>query len=185
VEAVEVLRGDRPGRLTDLTVEFAGAAQAALVDVSEEEGRLRAREAMSSGGALDSFRRMIEAQGGDARVVDDPTGVLPRAPVVTPIATDRSGFLASVDAEAIGRSAVALGAGRTRKGDSIDPAVGIVFRAKIGDRVEPEEQVGEVHARGEDMATAAVRSVNESLRVVDHPVEAPLLVYGVQATGGG
>jgi pyrimidine-nucleoside phosphorylase len=90
-----------------------------------------------------------------------------------------------VDAEAIGRSAVALGAGRTRKGDSIDPAVGIVFRAKIGDRVEPLEPVGEVHARGEDMAAGAVRSVNESLRVVDHPVEAPPLVYGVQSTGGG
>jgi pyrimidine-nucleoside phosphorylase len=185
VEAVEVLRGDRPGRLTDLTVEFAGAAQAALVDVSEEEGRRRAREALSAGGALDSFRRMIEAQGGDPRVVDDPTGVLPRAPVVTPIATRRSGFLASVDAEAMGRSAVALGAGRTRKGDRIDPAVGIVFRAKIGDRVEPEEPVGEVHARSEDLAAAAVRSVNESLGLVDRPVEAPPLVYGVQSTGGG
>jgi pyrimidine-nucleoside phosphorylase len=184
VEAVEVLRGARPGRLTDLTVEFAGAAQAALVEVSEEEGRRRAREALSSGGALDSFRRMVEAQGGDPRVVDDPAGVLPRAPVVVPISADRSGFLAAVDAEAIGRAAVALGAGRTRKGDPIDPAVGIVFRAKIGDRVEPGEPVGEVHARSEDMAAAAVHSVNESLRVVDHPVQAPPLVYGVQDTGG-
>jgi pyrimidine-nucleoside phosphorylase len=185
VEAVEVLRGDRPGRLTDLTLEFAAAALAGLGDLSEEEGRRQAGDALSSGRALDSFRLMVEAQGGDPRVVEDPAGVLPRAPVVTPIVVDRSGFLAALDAEAIGRTGVALGAGRVRKGDPVDPAVGIVFRAKIGDRVEPGEPLGEVHARSDDMATAAVRGVTASLGVVDHPVDPPPLVYGITGTEGG
>jgi pyrimidine-nucleoside phosphorylase len=185
VEAVEVLRGDRPGRLTDLTVEFAAAAQAVLADVLEEEGRRRAREALASGAALESFRRMVEAQGGDPRVVDDPAGILPRAPVVTALVAERSGSLAALDAEAIGRAAVALGAGRARKGEPIDAAVGIVFRAKIGDRLEADHPVCEVHARSEKLAAAVVRTVNDAMRVVDHPVEAPPLVHGFRDTGGG
>jgi thymidine phosphorylase len=171
--------------LTDLTVRFAGAARASLLGVEEEEGRAEAEEALASGAAADVFRRMVAAQGGDPRVVDDPAAVLPRAPVVVPIPSERSGTLEAVDAEAIGRAAVALGAGRARKGDPIDPAVGIVFRAKIGDRVEAEEPIGEVHARSEKLAGAVVRTVNGAIRVVDHPVDAPELVYGTLDTGGG
>jgi pyrimidine-nucleoside phosphorylase len=184
-EAVEVLRGERADRLTDLTVEFAAAAQAALAGVSEDEGRRRARDALASGKAADSFRKMVEAQGGDPRVVDEPGDVLPRAPVVTPLVVDRTGYLSGVDAEAIGRAAVALGAGRARKGDPVDPAVGSVFRAEIGDRLEAEASIGEVHARSEKLATAVVRTVNEALAVVDQPVTPPPLVYGTRSTEDG
>jgi pyrimidine-nucleoside phosphorylase len=185
VEAVEVLRGERPGRLTDLTVEFAAAAQARLLDVPEEEGRERARKALSSGAAVESFRRMIDAQGGDPRVVDEPRDVLPVAPVVVPVAADLTGYLAAVDAEAIGRAAMSLGAGRARKGDSIDPAVGFVFRAKLGDRLEMGEAIGEVHARDEERAAEVARELDRSLAVVDHPVDPPPLVYSVLDTEGG
>jgi pyrimidine-nucleoside phosphorylase len=184
-EAVEVLKSRRPGRMTDLAVEFAAAAQVALQGSDEGEARDRASQALSSGSAADAFRAMVEAQGGDPRVVDDPKEVLPRAPVVTPLLADRSGFLEAVDAEAIGRAAVALGAGRARKGEPIDPAVGILFRPKIGDRVEAEEPIGEVHARSEKLAAAVVDAVTGALRIVDHPVEAPPLIYQIWATGGG
>jgi pyrimidine-nucleoside phosphorylase len=185
VEAVEVLRGERPGRMTDLAVDFGAAAQVALLGAAEGEARDRAGEALTSGSGADSFRKMVEAQGGDPRVVDDPGEVLPRAPVVTPIPAERSGYLEAVEAEAIGRAAVALGAGRARKGDPVDPAVGIVFRPKIGDPVEAEQPIGEVHARSEKLAAAVVRTVNEALRIVDHPVPAPPLVHSVVGTGGG
>lgn len=177
IEAVEVLRGERTGRLTDLVVEFAAAAQAALLDMGEEEARKRARSALTSGGAAEAFRWMVEAQGGDPRVVDDPAGVLPKAPVATPITAERTGHLAAMDAEAVGRAGVALGAGRTRKDDPVDPAVGIVLRVKIGDRVQAGEPVGEVHARDDDAAARAAHAVNEVLEVVDHAVEPPPLVY--------
>ena len=86
---------------------------------------------------------MVEAQGGDPRVVEDPWSVLPRAPVVpTDRAPARRGWLAEVDAEAIGRAATALGAGRAKKGDPIDPAVGIEFLPKIGDRLEAGGELG-------------------------------------------
>jgi thymidine phosphorylase len=177
VEAVEVLRGERHGRLADLTTEFAVAAQVALLGTDAAEARQRAEEAVSSGAALDSFRRMVEAQGGDPRVVDDPVSVLPSAPVTVPLDADRTGYLSAVDAEAVGRTAVALGAGRRRKGDPIDPSVGIVLRAKVGDRLEEGKPIGEVHARDEKFAAAAAASVNAALTVSDARSERPPLIY--------
>jgi pyrimidine-nucleoside phosphorylase len=178
VEAVEVLRGRRPGRLTDLAVEFAVAAQTSLLGTEDAEARRRAEAALASGEAAETFRRMVEAQGGDPRVVDEPAEVLPRAAVTVPLEPDRGGYLATVDAEAVGRAAVALGAGRLRKGDPIDPAVGIVFRAKVGDRLEPGESIGEVHARDEKIAGAATAAVNAALTTSEAPVPPPPLVYG-------
>jgi len=176
-EAVEVLRGERPGRLTDLSLEFAAAAQTALLGMEEAEARRRAEEALSSGEAIETFGRMVEAQGGDPRVVDEPREVLPRAPVTVPLEAERSGFLSSVDAEGIGRAAVALGAGRRRKGDPIDPAVGIVFRPKVGDRLEAGKPIGEVHARDEKIAAAATTAVNAALTVSESRPQGPPLVY--------
>ncbi|MGH2671942.1 MAG: thymidine phosphorylase [Actinomycetota bacterium] len=178
VEAVEVLRGERKRRLTDLTLELAVRAQEALLGTAETEARKRAQRALSSGEALDVFRRMVEAQGGDPRVVDDPGSVLPGAPVVRPILTKEAGTLAAVDAEAIGRAAVELGAGRKRKGDSVDPAVGIVLHAKIGDRLAPDGPIGEIHARVDDAAGSAEEQVLAALTLADHTVEPPPLVYG-------
>ncbi len=178
IEAVEVLRGDREGRLTELVVEFAAAAQVALLDRGEGEARELARSAMTSGEAAQAFRRMVEAQGGDPRVVDDPAGVLPRAPVVVPIVAERSGSLAAIDAEAVGRAGVTLGAGRKHKEDPVDPAVGIVLPVKIGDPVQAGEPVGKVHARDEDAAAGAVRTINDALDVRDEPLDPPPLLYG-------
>ena len=177
VEAVELLRGQRPGRLADLTLEFAVAAQVALLKIEAAEARRRAEEAVSSGAALESFRRMVEAQGGDPAVVEDPVAVLPAAPVTVPLEAERSGYLSAVDAEAVGRTAVALGAGRRRKGDPIDPAVGIVLRAKVGDRLEEGKPIGEIHARDEKFAAAATAAVNAALKASDSRLERPPLVY--------
>ena len=128
VEAVELLRGTFRGRLRDLAVIFAARALEATEHVPHDEAVARAEHALDGGEALERFRLMVEAQGGDPRVVDDPEGVLPRAPVVLPIQAGTDGTLAAVDAEAIGSASVALGAGRIRKGDPIDPAVGLVVR---------------------------------------------------------
>jgi pyrimidine-nucleoside phosphorylase len=177
-EAVEVLRGERQGRMAELALEFAAAALRDLLDVSHGEARARAERAISSGDALDLFRRMIEAQGGDPAVVEAPEKVLPSAPVVVPIPAPETGYLAAVEAEEIGQAAVGLGAGRARKGDHIDPATGIVFRAKIGDRLDRGEAIGEVHARSEDAPRVAIDRVLAAVRVSDREVDPPPLVYG-------
>jgi pyrimidine-nucleoside phosphorylase len=103
--------------------------------------------------------------------------VLPAAPVRVPLIGDRSGVLASMNAEEIGLASVGLGAGRIRKGDPIDPAVGIVVHPKIGDRLEVGAPIGEVHARDRDAAAEAGRRVLAAMDVADGPVEPPPLVH--------
>jgi pyrimidine-nucleoside phosphorylase len=177
-EAVDVLAGRHRGRLRDVAVMFAGEALSRLTGAGMGEGRAAAAGALDDGTALEIFGRMVEAQGGDRRVVDDPWGVLPRAPVIERIEAEASGTLAAVDAEAIGRASAELGAGRHRKGDPIDPAVGIVFRPKIGDLLERGQPIGEVHARDEDAAAACRAGVLGALTVSEARVEAPALVLG-------
>ncbi|MGZ5353659.1 MAG: thymidine phosphorylase [Actinomycetota bacterium] len=178
VEALDLLRGEMQGRLRNAVVLFAGEALSRLTGIGMGEGRARAAAALDAGEGVEAFRKMIEAQGGDPRVVDDPAGVLPSAAVVAPILAERDGHLARVDAEALGRASGDLGAGRRKKGDTIDPAVGIVFRPKVGDRVEAEQELGAVHARSRDDADAALGRVARALDWSEVLVEAPPLVYG-------
>jgi len=178
VEAVRLLRGELHGRLRDAAVVFAGEAVSRLLGVPMGEGRARAAAAIDSGEALEAFRRMIQAQGGDPRVVDEPEQVLPSAPVRRPIMAERAGALAAVDAEGLGRASGDLGAGRKRKGDPIDPSVGIVFLPKIGDRLEAGQELGWVHARSDGDADTGVRAVHAAMTIGDEPVEPPPLVYG-------
>ncbi|HEU4356411.1 MAG TPA: thymidine phosphorylase [Actinomycetota bacterium] len=178
VETIALLRGEDRGRLREAAVLFAAEAQDRLLGISEGEARARAERAIDDGDALEVLRRMIEAQGGDARVVDDPVGVLPAAPVVLPLVAPTAGYLAGVDAEQLGRASAELGAGRKRKGDPVDPAVGIVFRPKVGDRVELGQELGVVHGRNEDAASGAVRRVLGALVWSDEPVEPLPLVHG-------
>jgi pyrimidine-nucleoside phosphorylase len=177
IEAVELLRGTFRGRLRDLAVLFAAKGLEATEGLAHDEAVARAEHALDAGDALERFRRMVEAQGGDPRVVDDPRSVLPAAPVVLPIEADRDGTLAGVDAEAIGTASVALGAGRLRKGDPIDPAVGLVVRCKIGDRLEAGQPVGEVHARSADDAAEAARRVLSAFTLVDGDVSPLPLIH--------
>jgi pyrimidine-nucleoside phosphorylase len=178
-EAVHVLRGEREDRLTDLVVTFAAEALEAF---GEREGQDRARRALEDGSALETFGRMIEAQGGDRRVVDDPWAVLPRAPVTLPVPPPRAGWLVEVNAEAIGIAASFLGAGRARKGDRIDPAVGIEFLPQIGDRVEADDDLAVVHARTQDDVEEVELRLAEAITLSEQPEDPPPLVYGWRST---
>jgi pyrimidine-nucleoside phosphorylase len=177
IEAVKLLRGASRGRLRELAVIFAARALEATEHADHDEAIADAERALDGGEALERFRRMVEAQGGDPRVVDDPEAVLPRAPVVLPIKADRDGTLAAVDAEAIGSASVALGAGRVHKGDPIDPAVGLVVHSKIGDHLTVGETIGEVHARSVDDAAEATRRVRAAFTLADGDVAPPPLVH--------
>ena len=177
-EAVTLLRGEMKGPLRDACVMFAGEALSRLTGVGMGEGRGRAAQSLDSGEALEAFRAMIAAQKGDPRVVDDPRGVLPQAPVLRPVIGGTSGFLAEVDAETLGRASGDLGAGRKRTGDPIDPAVGIVFRPKVGDAIEAGQELGAIHARSEADARACADRVLGALTLSEDPVDPPPLVYG-------
>ncbi|HJR97231.1 MAG TPA: thymidine phosphorylase [Actinomycetota bacterium] len=176
-EAIDVLGGSRRGRLRDLAVAFAARGLSVTSGRDVEPALAEAERALDDGSALDRFRAMIEAQGGDPHVVDDPRGVLPSAPVVLPIESDRTGTIHGMATHEIGLASGALGAGRMRKGDPVDPAVGIVVRCKIGDVLERGRSVGEVHARDHDAARVAARAVLDALVIGDDPATPPPLVH--------
>ena len=178
-EAIEVLRGERPGRFTDLCVALTGhMAVLANLAPDSEQGIELARKALASGAALERFRRFVEAQGGDARIVEDPS-LLPQAPVTHDVRAGQAGWLEAVDAEAIGRAAAHVGAGRQRKEDEIDLAVGVDFVAKIGDELEADTLVARVLANDEAAAQAAGREVLEALTWSNEDVPAPALIHAV------
>ena len=178
-EAVEILRGERRGRLLDLCLTLTGqlAVLAGIVPTAEA-GRERARKALERGDALERFRDFVGAQGGDPAVVED-LSLLPVAPFSAEVTAPVGGWLAAVDAEAVGQVAATLGAGRQRIQDQVDPAVAVELPVKIGDRVAAGEVIGRVAARDEAAAAVAVARLLDALRWSDQPVPAPPLVYRV------
>jgi thymidine phosphorylase len=178
-EAIEVLRGERTGRFADLCVALAGH-MAALAGVAQdaERGIERAGAALASGAALERFRRFVEAQGGEPRIVDDPS-LLPGAPVCRDVRVEGGGWLQAVDAEAIGRAAAGVGAGRQRKEDTIDLRVGIDFLAAIGDELEDGGIVARVLAGDEAAAEAAGQEVLDALTWSEARVDPPPLIHAV------
>ena len=178
-EAVEALRGERPGRFLDLCLTLTGhLAALAGTAADPEAGRRDAQRALESGDGLEKFREFAAAQGGDPRVADD-LSILPQAPVETEVPAPRDGWLAAVDAEAVGRVAAALGAGRQRKDVDIDPAVAVELSAKLGDRVAAGQPIARILARDEPAARAAADGLLAALRWSDHPTPAPPLVHEV------
>jgi len=177
-EAVMLLRGDERGRLRELTVAFAAEALEQLEERDSSAARAAAERSLDDGTAAERFARMIEAQGGDPRVLEDPWSVLPAAPVRVEVVARGEGFLAAVEGEELGRIAATLGAGRIKKGDPIDHAVGLEFRPKIGDRLEAGEPVATVHARDESAAEAASERVRRAVTITPDPATPPPLVFG-------
>jgi len=178
-EAVEALRGERPGRFLDLCLALTGhLAALAGVAPDPEEGRKAALRALERGDGLEKLRQFVEAQGGDPRVADD-LSLLPQAPVHLDVTVQEAGCLAGVDAEAVGRAAAALGAGRQRKDDPVDPAVAVELSVKLGDEVGAGDRIGQVLARDEAAAEAAARDLAAALRWSREPCRAPELIHEV------
>jgi pyrimidine-nucleoside phosphorylase len=180
-EAVEILRGERRGRILDLCLRLTGEL-AALAGVAPdpETGRERVRLALERGDGLERFRAFVAAQGGDPRVADD-LSLLPSTPVERTVVAPADGWLAAVDAEAVGQVAAALGAGRQRKEDPVDPAVAVELPVKIGDRVEAGQPIGLILARSDAAAEEAATRLLAALQWSDRPVPAPPLVHQVIA----
>jgi len=154
-EAVETIDGQGPADFTELVLD-ACARLLALSDlgVDLEEGRRLAEDAVEDGSATAAYERWIRAQGGDP----DP-GVLPVAPVVREVVAARDGVVVRLGALAIGHAALELGAGRQKKEDAIDHAVGVVCNVKRGDSVSAGDVLAEVHARDDASASTAADTV--------------------------
>jgi len=176
LEAIEILRGAGPSDLQEIT--FALAAQMLVlgrVAGDLEEGEKRARAAAADGSGLERFRRMVEAQGGDPRCVDDPT-VLPQAAHKIPVPAPRAGAVREIDALSVGTSAMKIGAGRATKESVIDPAVGVVLQKKTGDRVEAGETLAVVHANDTTLGEVCAKAVGDAFELGDESPPDPVRV---------
>jgi pyrimidine-nucleoside phosphorylase len=165
-EAVDTLRGAGP---EDFRSHCITVAAHMLMLAGKQKNialaRGNAERALKSGEALSKFRQLVDAQGGDARVCDDPAGILPSAPVRGILAADRAGWLAEAHAGRIGDAAVRLGAGRAKKGDVINPSVGFVLRVKVGDRLREGDALCEIHAVDEAAMQAAIQELRTAFRI--------------------
>jgi thymidine phosphorylase len=143
------------------------------------DARARAKRAIESGAALDKFKKMVERQGGDPRVADDPAR-LPAAPRRESIKAQENGFVQSIHAEKVGLAVVALGGGRAKTQDSIDPSVGLWVRVKPGARVARGDVIFDVAFRDDARFGVARAHLEESLEIGPAPVPAaPLLIERV------
>lgn len=147
---------------------------------SREEARRLAEEILDSGEALAKFRKLVEAQGGDQRVTEEPE-IMAQARWVEEIIAPRSGYIAALDARQVGLAAVELGAGRQVKGAKIDPAVGFVLTHKVGDYVAQGEPLFTVHANGKQRLERAKNEVLHAYRWSEAPASPPPHICGIIA----
>ena len=164
-EAIETLRGEGPEDLWQLTVEL-GTELLLLTGATTDpvEAVTWLNEQRDSGAALERFGQLVAAQGGDSRLIADRS-VLPKAPIVRVFPAISSGTVVSADARGIADAALALGAGRRKKTDTIDPAVGIRMRAKLGSRVDLGDAIAEIHARTPSAAEEAAAILERAFSV--------------------
>ncbi|HID87424.1 MAG TPA: thymidine phosphorylase, partial [Anaerolineae bacterium] len=181
IEAIETLKGAGPEDFLEHCLVVA--AQMLLLAErcrDSQEAREMLLEALNSGRALEKLGDLIEGQKGDRRVIDDPT-LLPRARIVEELPSPRAGYVAALDAMEVGLTAMLLGAGRARKGEPIDHAVGIVLHKKIGDTVEKGEPLLTIHANDEQKLADARRRLLDAYTWSNEPVEPPPLIHQIIA----
>ncbi len=177
-EALEVLHGRGPDDLTENTLVL-GAEMLVLGGKAKDlaEGTARLRESVAKGDAIRVMEKMVEAQGGDPKVVADPSK-LEVAPRVLEVKAPRSGFVVGVDALGIGLAGVAMGAGRTRADQKVDPAVGIEIDRKPGDPVKSGDVVARLFVREKTDAASLSERVSRAFTYGDEGASREPLVVG-------
>jgi len=183
IESLEGLQGRGPADLMEVTYSLAvEMLLVAGIDTDRAAARQRLEETVSSGKALQLFARMIEAQGGDPRVVSDYS-LLAKAPVTMEYRAVQDGVVSDVPPRKIGHAIIALGGGRSKTEDTIDSAVGFLVTAKPGDRVRRGDVLAQIHARTAADAERARTALDEALVIGVHASPLPLVSHRVTAAG--
>ena len=177
VEAVETLKDNGPEDFLEHCLHVS-AHMLVLGKRAKElaEGRAMAEKSIADGSALEKFRVLVEVQGGDVSYVDDPSK-FPPAEYIEEVKSPQSGYLSQIQARTVGEAAVALGAGRARKSDPIDHAVGFVVHRKVGDQVEKGEPLFAIHANDRDKLAEAREAILSAHAFSADPVERLPLFY--------
>jgi len=177
VEAIDTLRGAGPEDFREHCLHVS-AHMLVLGERAKDldEGRKLAEKALEDGGAFEKFRALVLAQGGDITYIDDPDKFT-KAKFIEVVESPKSGYLDQVQARSVGEAAVELGAGRAKKGDPVDHAVGFVIHCKVGDKVEEGQPLFTVHADDETLLAQARERVLAAHSWSDAPVSPLPLFY--------
>jgi pyrimidine-nucleoside phosphorylase/thymidine phosphorylase len=184
-ETIELLRGEGPADLRELTLELTGEMLVVGgLAPDREAARARVARAIADGSGLAKLEEIVRAQGGDPLVLSDPER-LPRAPRTYDVGAPAAGVVEAIDAQAVGLAAVALGAGRARVEDRIDPAVGLVVHRRLGDRVVRGEPLCTVHEgdRSEPRARVTAR-LEAAFRIGGAATPPPLVIERLTGPDG-
>jgi pyrimidine-nucleoside phosphorylase len=176
-ECIEVLHGGGPADLRELCLELAawmfylGGASKTVA-----QGKQLAEQILASGRAFERFRQMVELQGGDISVIDDPTR-LPGTDHRVDVASPKDGYVTAIACEQIGTACVMLGGGRERKEDSVDHSVGVEVHKKIGDKVSVGEPLCIIHCHSDRQAARVKTLLEESYQIAAAPAHKISLIH--------
>src|SRR5947209_1921087 len=185
LEVLEVLRGGGPEDLKELCLHTAGwMLHLGGASKSVAEGKQHSEQLLSSGKALEKFRQMVQLQGGDARVIDDPNR-LPQARGSVQVLSAKNGFICSMQCEQIGTACVILGGGRERKEDSVDPGVGIVLHKKVGHAVASGSPLATISYNSGERLDRARQMIATACVIADEApsTKRPLIHRVIQKSG--
>lgn len=182
IEAIDTLKGGGPADFREHCIEVATymveLAGQGKKWTNHDEVRAELENTLTNGQALDKFKLMVEFQDGEIAAIDD-TSLLPQASIVHEVHSDTGGYIATVTADDIARAALALGAGRAKKEDSIDYAVGVEVMVNVGDSIQSGDLIARIHANSEDRLKSAQDYIQQAITVQDAKVEPLPLFYGV------
>jgi pyrimidine-nucleoside phosphorylase len=179
-ECIRILRGETEvGEQTTLDLSLELSARLLVlagIAADSEAARAMADDGLTSGQALETFRRNVGLQGGDPRVCDDPGILLDGDMVEMAIMTPAPGFVAAIDTQAIGNAIAEIGGGRTRADDGIDHAVGYANSARIGERLDPGDRLGTLLCRSREQAGLVADLLQNAYRISEEPAAAIRLI---------
>jgi len=179
VESIKTLQGKGPEDLTELCLYLAGMA---LIKANKakniEEAKNILRKYLDNGTAFNKFRDMVEAQGGNVEFIDNPDKFT-SAKYIYEYKSEKNGYISKLDALSIARASKILGAGRSKKGDEIDYAVGVVLSQKIGAKIQKGDTLAEIHSNSEVLLPEAIEHLRRGFEFSEILPEIPALVYKI------
>lgn len=179
LETIECLKGNIPLDIKEIILGI-GSQIIKLAGEGDnlEENKNRILENINNGKAYNKFLELISSQGGDTSYIENPEK-FEKAKYIIPVVSDETGYISEIDARTVGEISVDLGAGRVRKEDSIDHAVGIIVERKIADKVEKGEALAYIHANDEEKGKEAARKLKETYKIINQEVESEKYILDI------
>lgn len=178
-EAIETLKGHGPADFTELCMTL-GSCMLMVAEIAENEQQAREmlKEAVDSGKALDKLAELVEAQGGDKRMVYEPD-LLPKASSITPLLSEKDGYVEKIQCDEVGICSLILGGGRETKESVIDLSVGIVLTKKVGSHVKAGEPLAYIHSNEEEKRLACEERLQKAFHIGDKKKNEGAIVHQI------